>query len=69
MQALPLGTRLRAFDVSYGAGEFIYLKGVTGTAVGSVVLIVPDDWSTTLAAANDVGNLAVAVAAVAANTN
>lgn len=68
VQALPLGTRLRAFDVSYGAGEFIYLKGVTGTAVGSVVLIAPDDWSTSLATANDVGKLAVAVAAVDANT-
>lgn len=68
VQAVPLGTRVRAFDASYGAGEFIYLKGVTDCAVGSVVLIAPDDWSTSLAAANDVGKLAVAVAAVDADT-
>ena len=68
IQSVPLGTKMKAFDASYGAGEFVYLKGVTGTAVGSVVLIAPDDWSTSLATANDVGKLAVAVAAIDANT-
>jgi len=35
---LPLGTRIRAFDnTTYGYGEFIYLKGVASTVVGSVV--------------------------------
>lgn len=32
-----LGTIVRADDPSYGAGEFIYLKGVASTVVGSVV--------------------------------
>lgn len=62
-----LGTRIRAKDPVYGAGEFIYLKGVGSTVVGSVALMAPDDWSTTLATANDVGKLAVAMSANVAN--
>lgn len=35
---LYLGMRVRAFDpTTYGWGEFIYLKGVASTVVGSVV--------------------------------
>lgn len=59
----PLGSRVRATDATYGVGEFIYLKGAASTVVGSVVLIAPDDWSTTLATANDKGKLAVAMSA------
>ena len=33
----PLGTIVRAYEPLYGEGEFIYLAGVAGTAVGSVV--------------------------------
>lgn len=33
----PVGTIRRAFDPTYGAGEFIYLKGCANTVVGSVV--------------------------------
>ncbi len=33
-----LGTIIRARDLIYGEGEFIYLVGCTGTAVGSVVI-------------------------------
>lgn len=33
----PLGTIVRASDVTYGEGEFIYLKGVSSTVVGSIV--------------------------------
>ncbi len=33
----PLGTIVRAYDASYGEGEFIYLPGVSGTVTGSVV--------------------------------
>lgn len=58
-----LGTRVQAKDPTYGVGEFIYLKGVASTAVGSVVLYNPDDWSTSLATANDKGKLAVAMSA------
>lgn len=33
----PLGTIISAHDPTYGAGEFIYLKGVASTTVGSIV--------------------------------
>lgn len=33
----PLGTIVRAVDATLGAGEFIYLKGVASTVVGSIV--------------------------------
>lgn len=62
-----LGDKIRAVDPTYGVGEFVYLKGVASTLLGSWVLIAPDDWSTTLAVANDKGNLAVAMAPTVAN--
>ena len=33
----PLGTVIRAYDSTYGQGEFIYLKGVASTTVGALV--------------------------------
>jgi hypothetical protein len=69
-QNAPLGTIIKAKDVAstdYGVGEFIYLQGVASTAVGSVVLIDQDNFSTSLATANDVGYLAVAMAATVAS--
>lgn len=36
-QKHPLGTIVKAYDTTYGEGEFIYLKGVASTAVGSLV--------------------------------
>lgn len=36
-QRCALGTRISANDPVYGDGEFIYLKGVASTVVGSVV--------------------------------
>jgi hypothetical protein len=66
-----VGTRCKARDVAtataYGDAEFVYLKGVAGTARGQVVLI-KDDYSTSLVAARDKGALAVALAATVANT-
>ena len=59
----PLGTRVMANDPTYGDGEFIYLLGVASTAVGSWVLFNPDDFSTSLLAANDIGPVAVAMSA------
>lgn len=59
-----LGVRIKCRDnasTDYGVGEFIYLKGVASTVVGSVVLFNPDDFSTSLATANDKGKLAVAM--------
>lgn len=62
-QLLPLGTRIRAVDSTYGEGEFIYLLGVASTAVGSWVLFSEDAFSTSLLAANDIGQVAVAMSA------
>lgn len=63
-----LGDRVKARDVSgsRGDGEFIYLQGVGSTVVGSVVLI-KDDYTTSLVAARDKGALAVATAAIVAS--
>lgn len=33
----PTGTIVKAFDATYGEGEFIYLPGCASTAVGSLV--------------------------------
>jgi hypothetical protein len=65
---VPVGTIVRATDPTYGAGEFIYLKGVASTAVGSWVTYNMDDGSTTLLAANAIGPVAVAMAATVAST-
>lgn len=61
-----LGTKVQAEDkasTAYGVGEFVYLKGVASTAVGSAVLFSPDDWTTSLLAANDIGYVALAMSA------
>ena len=66
----PLGAVVQAKDVAstdYGVGDFIYLQGVASTAVGSVVLIDQDDFTTTLATADDTGYIAFAMAATVAN--
>ncbi len=62
-QNVPLGTRVRAVDATYGEGEFIYLLGVASTAVGSWVHFNADDYSTALAAANGIGPVATAMSA------
>jgi hypothetical protein len=66
-----LGRRVVAKDMdkntNYGMGEFIYCKGVVNTVVGSVVLINMDDFSTSLAVANDVGIIGLAMSANVAN--
>lgn len=64
----PLGTRVRAVDTTYGEGEFIYLKGVANTAVGSAVAYNAADFSTTLTVANDFAPVAFAMAANVANS-
>lgn len=58
-----LGRIIEARDETYGNGEFIFLAGAANTAVGSVVIYNPDDFSTTLAAADGVGPVAVAMSA------
>ena len=73
----PPGTIVRAFDPSYGEGEFIYLLGVGGTVTGSVVTwggvagsgaTAKPTWQTALAPATaNLGQpLAVAMAATGA---
>lgn len=66
--AHPLGTILKASDASLGEGEFIYLKGVASTVLGSVVVYNAADFTTTLAVANAIGPIAVAMGASVANT-
>jgi hypothetical protein len=66
----PLGRIVQAEDRgtnANGVGEFIYLKGVANTAAGSFVLYNEDDYSTSLLAANDIGQVAVAMSANVAN--
>lgn len=66
--AVPVGTIVTATDPTYGAGEFIYLKGVASTATGSWVTYNLDDGSTTLLAANAIGPVAIAMGATVAST-
>ena len=68
-QAVPLGTIVRAKDNTLGAGEFIYLKGVGSTVVGSLVVYDPNQLTTTLApnTANLTNPVAVAMSANIAN--
>lgn len=58
-----LGDIVQAKDPTYGSGEFIYLKGVANTVVGSWVTYNLDDFTTTLLAANAIGPVAVAMSA------
>jgi hypothetical protein len=62
-----VGDIIRAEDPVYGFGEFIYLKGLNSTAVGSWVTYNADDFSTTLLAANAIGPVAVAMSACLTN--
>jgi hypothetical protein len=65
--AMP-GTIIRAVDPTYGEGEFILLKGVSGTAVGSCVVYDSTSYATTLAPAGSNLPRAVAFAMAATNT-
>lgn len=66
-EKVKLGTIVRAYDATYGYGEFIYLKGVASTVVGSFVTYNADDYSTALLAANAKGPVAVAMSINVAN--
>lgn len=66
--AVPLGTIVTATDPTYGAGEFIYLKGLDTTARGTWVTYNLDDGSTALLAANAIGPVAVAMGATVTGT-
>ena len=60
-----LGSVVRAFDPTYGEGEFILLAGVAGTAVGSLVIYDGTTYATTLVpvTANQARPVAVAMVA------
>lgn len=59
----PVGKIVTARDPTYGEGEFIYLLGVAGTAVGSWVTYNMDDGSTTGLVADAMGPVAIAMSA------
>lgn len=65
-QACALGTIVQAADPTLGSGEFIYLKGVASTVVGSWVTYNAADYTTALLAANAIGPVAVAMSACGA---
>lgn len=62
-----IGTIVEAVDPTYGAGEFIYLKGVASTAVGDVVIYDQYANTTKRAVAGDRGPVAIAMSANVAN--
>tara|TARA_R110002012_G_scaffold290396_1_gene484009 strand:+ start:292 stop:798 length:507 start_codon:yes stop_codon:yes gene_type:complete len=70
-QKFPLGLVVQGNDIDsstgYGVGEFIYAKGVASTVVGSVALIDTNGWATSLATANDVGQLGCSMSINVAN--
>lgn len=64
VQNHELGKIIRAKDSTYGGGEFIYLKGVVSTVVGSLVTYDPYLATTTLApATGGSGPVAVSMSA------
>jgi hypothetical protein len=63
-----VGTRARGKDTTGNTAEYIYLKGVTSTIVGSVVTF-DEAGTTTLIAANAKGPVAVATAVCDAATS
>lgn len=67
-QKVPLGTILRAYDPTYGEGEFIYLTGLTGTVAGTAVTYSMDDGSTALLTGDAIGPVAFATAATVGST-
>lgn len=67
VEKVPVGTIVRAADPVYGAGEFIYLKGVASTILGSFV-VYDTIGATTLTTAATKGPAAVAMAATVAST-
>jgi len=65
VQNHPLGYEVTAYDPTFGGGEFIYLLGVTGTVVGSLVTYAPSTYQTALSpnTANQAQPVAVAMSA------
>ena len=62
-QQHQIGMRVKAFDPTFGEGEFIYLKGLASTAVGEVVIYDTYANTTKRGVAGDRGMAAVAMSA------
>ena len=66
--ALPkLGTIQVMQSNNYGEGEFMFVKGVASCIRGSWLTINADDYSTALLAANAIGPVGIAMAAITAS--
>lgn len=63
VQNHPLGLIVEAYDPDYGNGEFIYLKGVASTVIGSWIVYNTDAWTTVLIVPDSIGPVAVAMSA------
>jgi hypothetical protein len=63
VQNHPLGTRVNAYDPTYGEGKFIYCVGVASTVVGDCVLIKPNGFTTIRSVANGIGPVGFAMSA------
>jgi hypothetical protein len=71
-QSSQESTGYNAYQASaptYGAGEFIFLKGVASTAVGDWVTYNLDDSTTTRLAANAIGPVAISMTANTSASN
>lgn len=67
---LTLGMIVRAFDPTYGMGEFILLAGVANTAVGTVVTYDGTTYATSIPTASAVNKSGMPLAvAMSANTS
>jgi hypothetical protein len=64
----PLGQTVEAKSKTLNTGEFIYLKGVTSCVEGSFVTYSAKDFTAVLLAANAIGSVGIACAAVDAAT-
>lgn len=54
VQAIPFGSVVRATDPTYGGGEFIYVKGVSGGFNGALVTYVANTGVTALSTTSGV---------------
>lgn len=66
-QKHPLGTVVTAVDPTFGQGEFVYLKGIASTVVGSVAALDQNAGTTTLVLAATRGPVGVAMSINVAN--
>lgn len=67
VQQHPIGTRVKAYDPTFGEGEFIYLKGLASTAVGEAVIYDTYANTTKRGVAGDRGPVGIAMSANVAN--